>query len=165
MGRRVRNLITVHREIAVQRMQGLPIYNDRLEVEAVDFREVGGRLLGVLISPWFINLVLLPGPEDDWSEIRVGTGAVWEFPAGEYEFHAGDLEGVGPHFTAALFSTVADFPDQETARAVAENVMARLFGGERSRAYETVRKGGGDVLYDRTLSRRSLLRRVMLMPD
>jgi [NiFe] hydrogenase assembly HybE family chaperone len=165
MGGRVRNLITVHRGIAVQRMQGLPIYNDRLEVEAVDFREVGGRLLGVLISPWFINLVLLPGPEDDWSEIRVGTGAVWEFPAGEYEFHAGDLEGVGPHFTAALFSTVADFPDQETARAVAENVMARLFGGERSRAYETVRKGGGDVLYDQTLSRRSLLRRVMLMPD
>jgi hypothetical protein len=28
-----------------------------------------------------------------------------------------------------------------------------------------VRKGGGDVLFDQTMSRRGLLRRVILMPD
>jgi len=165
MDPRIENLAQVHRRIATERMKGLPIYNDRLEVESVGFREVEGRLLGILISPWFVNLVLLPGEDDDWSDVRVGSGAVWRFPAGEYEFHAGDLEGVGPHYTAALFSTVADFPDQATARAVAEGVMERLLTEDRSRAPETVRRGGGDVLYNRTMSRRGLLRRVMLMPD
>lgn len=165
MDPRIENLVQVHRRIATERMKGLPIYNDRLEVESVGFREIEGRLLGVLISPWFINLVLLPGEEDDWSDVRVGSAAVWEFPAGEYEFHFGDLEGVGPHYTAALFSTVADFPDQATARAVAEGVMERLLTEDRSRPPETIRRRGGDVLFDRTMSRRGLLRRVMLMPD
>ncbi len=165
METRIRNLVEFHRRVAVERMRGLPIFNGRLEVEAVGFREFDGRVLGVLISPWFMNLILLPGAEDDWSDIGVGASSTWEFPAGEYEFHAGDLEGVGPHYTAALFSTVADFPDQDTARAVAESVMEGLLANDPSRASESVRKGGGDVLFDETMSRRRLLRRVILMPD
>lgn len=165
MDERITKLVDVHRRIAEERMRGLPIFNERLEVESVGFRRVHGRLLGVLISPWFINLVMLPDDSDDWTEIPVGASCIWEFPAGDYEFHACDLEGVGPHYTAALFSTVADFPDQEMARAVAENVMERLFDEDVSRAPDTARRAGGDVLFNRNISRRGLLRRVMLMPD
>lgn len=162
---RIRELVDVHRRISEERMRGLPIFNERLDVEAVGFRPVDGRHLGIMISPWFINLVLLPGAEDDWSEVRVGSACIWEFPAGEYEFHAAELPGVGRHYTAALFSTVADFPDQATARAVAENVMKRLFSGALSRTPDKVRRGGGDVLFDETMTRRGLLRRVMLLPE
>ncbi len=165
MDDRIRTLIAAHRRIAEERMRGLPVFNQRLTVEAVGFRVVEGRLLGVLISPWFLNLVLLPGEEDDWTDVAVGSACVWEFPAGQYEFHAAELPGVGLHYTAALFSTVADFSDQETARAVAEGVMERLLNDDRSRPPETVRKGGGDVLFGRSMSRRGLLRRVMLMPE
>lgn len=165
MDDRIQKLADVHRRIAEERLRGLPVFNERLEVEAVAFRAVEGRTLGVLISPWFLNLVLFPGPDDECEDVPVGSTGVWEFPAGEYEFHATDLEGVGQHYTAPLFSTVADFPDQETARAVAEEVMERLFSDEHARAPETVRRGGGDVLFDKTLSRRSLLRRVLLVPD
>lgn len=165
MDDRIRNLVSIHQRIAVERMRDLPIFNERLEVEPVGFREADGRPVGVLISPWFINLVLLPGADDDWSDIRVGSSGTWEFPAGEYEFHAGDLDGVGPHYTAALFTTVVDFPDQATARAVAESVMEDLLATDASRTPESVRKGGGDVLFNEAMSRRSLLRRVMLMPD
>jgi [NiFe] hydrogenase assembly HybE family chaperone len=165
MDDRIQNLVAAHRRISEERMRGLPIFNERLDVEAVGFRSADGRPLGVLISPWFLNLVLLPGPDDDWSDVRVGSPCVWEFPAGQYEFHAAELPGVGTHYTAALFSTVADFPDQATARAVAEGVMERLFSKTLSRNPETVRRGSGDVLFDRSMSRRGLLRRVMLMPD
>lgn len=165
MDDRIQKLVAAHRRISRERMRGLPIFNDRLDVEAVGFRPVDGRPLGVLISPWFLNLVLLPGAQDDWSDVRVGSSCIWEFPAGQYEFHAAELPGVGAYYTAALFSTVADFPDQDTARAVAEGVMRRLFSDALSRRPETVRRGGGDVLFDRSVSRRGLLRRVMLMPD
>jgi [NiFe] hydrogenase assembly HybE family chaperone len=165
MEERIRNLVSFHSRVAVERMRDLPIFNERLEVEPLGFREFDGRLVGILISPWFMNLILLPGAEDDWSGISVGSSSTWKFPAGEYEFHAGDLDGVGPHYTAALFSTVVDFPDQETARAVAQGVMEELLANDASRAPETVRKGGGDVLFDQTMSRRGLLRRVILMPD
>lgn len=162
---RVHNLVEVHRQIADERIRGLPIFNDCLQVEAVGFRPVDGRLLGVLISPWFLNLVLLPGREDDWSDAEVGSACTWEFPAGQYEFHAAELPGVGLHYTAALFSTVSDFPDQDTARAVAEGIMVRLLSNDLARAPETVRRGGGDVLFDRSMSRRGLLRRVLLLPE
>lgn len=165
MDERIPGLVAIHRRIADERMRSLPIYNERLDVEAVGFRTVDGRLLGVLISPWFVNLVLLPGEGDEWAGLGVGSSCVWEFPAGQYEFHVAELPGVGAHYTAALFSSVADFPDQETARAIAEGVMERLFSDESARRPETVRKGGGDVLYDRSMTRRGLLRRVMLMPE
>jgi len=165
MDDRIRKLVDVHRRIADERMRGLPIFNERLDVEAAGFRSVESRQLGVLIAPWFLNLVLLPGTGDDWSEQTIGSSRVWEFPAGQYEFHAAELPGVGPHYTAALFSTVADFPDQDTARAVAENVMERLFSEALSRAPDRVRRGGGDVLFDRSMTRRGLLRRVMLLPE
>lgn len=165
MNDRIRKLVDVHGRISEERMRGLPIFNERLDVEAVGFRPMDGRQLGILISPWFLNLVLLPGTEDDWSAVRVGSSCVWEFPAGQYEFHAAELPGVGPHYTAALFSTVADFPNQDTARAVAEGVMERLFSETHSRSPERIRRGGGDVLFDQSMTRRGLLRRVMLMPD
>jgi len=44
-------------------------------------------------------------------------------------------------------------------------VMEGLLENDGSKAPETVHKGGGDVLFDETMSRRRLLRRVILMPD
>ena len=57
-----------------QRMQGLPFINAALAVEAVDFRPWNGHWLGVLITPWFMNLVLLPNDQAAWPALRVGSG-------------------------------------------------------------------------------------------
>jgi [NiFe] hydrogenase assembly HybE family chaperone len=161
---RIDTLAQAYRGIGEKKMKDLPIFNARLRVEAVDFRDWQGRMIGVMISPWFMNLVLLAAPDDDTQAFTQGASSDWDFPAGNYQFHGAEVAGI-PHLTAALFSTVSDFPDQQSARSVAEAVLERLFDEDATQAPERSRKAVGDVLFEDRLSRRSLLRRVMLMPD
>jgi hypothetical protein len=49
----VENLVRRFQQISVERIFGLPIYNDRLTVEAIDFQPCEGGLIGVLVTPWF----------------------------------------------------------------------------------------------------------------
>ena len=49
-------------------MRDLPIYNDKAAIEAIGFRPFGeAELLGVVLTPWFMNLIILsiePVPMD-----------------------------------------------------------------------------------------------------
>ena len=106
-------------------MQGLPILNTRLDVRAVDFCEFDGHAVGVMITPWFMNLMLLPGTAQ-WSDFPQGSVASFEFPGSKIEFTVSHDEEIGTLLSAVLFSSVADFPDQETAAAVASEVLLQL---------------------------------------
>lgn len=114
------------RAIHTQRMQGLPILNPQLDVCPVGFRAFGEHAVGVLITPWFLNLVLLPGT-DEWSESPQGGVASITFPGSEIEFHVTHDDELGTFLSAALFSSVADFPDQDTAVDIATEVLDHLF--------------------------------------
>lgn len=118
----VRRFAAIHRE----RMSGLPIVNPRLDVEAVGFGYLDEHQLGILITPWFINLVLLPGT-DEWSEDEQGSMVKVRLPNGEYEFVVGRDDTLGVTLTAILFRSVGDFPNQETAVAIAEDILRRLW--------------------------------------
>lgn len=107
-------------------MQGLPIVNSQLSIEAVGFRCHEGHQFGVLITPWFMNLILLPGSEF-WSEYEQGSTVEFALPAGAYDFTLSHDDDLGTYLTAVLFRTVSDFPDQDTARNVAETVLGMLF--------------------------------------
>ncbi len=115
--------------IHAARMRGLPVVNERLAVEAVGFRRWNGRWLGVLITPWFMSLVLLPddAPGARWQSLRPGASAAYQFPAGVFEFIGGREDTVGEYQTCSLFSPVFEFADQATARATAEAALAALF--------------------------------------
>lgn len=120
-------LVANYRKIARERMQGLPFVNPRLEVEAVGMREFDEHLFGILITPWFMNMLLLPG-SDEWSALEQGDKVTLGLPAGDYEFTLCRDEGIaGSYMSAVLFRTVADFPDQATARDVAFEIIERLF--------------------------------------
>ncbi len=126
----VRHFDAIYRE----RMRGLPIVNSELSVEAVGFEPFEDHQLGVLISPWFMNLVLLPG-DDAWSALEQGASVTIELPEGPYDFTVSHDEAIGTLLSAILFRTVSDFPDQETARVVAEEV-ATLVRAEREQGDE-----------------------------
>ena len=119
-------LVEHYREIEATRMRGLPIVNSRLEVEAVGFRAVGDDQVGILITPWFMNLVVLPG-DDSLDEIAQGVEVEWAFPAGDYSLMSCRDDELGAYLTAILFRTVADFPDQDTARAIATTILESIF--------------------------------------
>ena len=46
--------------VRTERMAGLPILNEQLRVEALGFRDWQAVRVGALVTPWSINLVILP---------------------------------------------------------------------------------------------------------
>ncbi len=159
-------LVETFSAIGMDRMRDLPFYNERLAVEAVSFRQWDGHRIGVLITPWLMNLMLLPGEGEDWSGFAEGEVREWRLPSGRYRFVAGVLDGVGVYFSAVLFTSVEAFPDQETARAVASETMVQIFADQRGRDSlgDDDMPAGKEVLRQR-VSRRGLLRRLAMKDD
>lgn len=121
------NLLEAFRGIDRERMATMPFYNPRLEVEPVGFDSWDGHLAGVLIAPWLMNLVVLPG-EETWQDLDPGSRVELSLPAGRYEFTTCRLPEAGLHLSLPLFTGVKEFPDQATARQIAAEVRSRLFG-------------------------------------
>lgn len=109
-----------------ERMDGIPILNSKLDVEAVDFCEREGRPFGVLVTPWLMNLVLLPGEGEDWSQMKTGESVTHDFPAGPRAFQANEIEGFGVVQTFALYSPMFRFVNQDHARAAARHSLKEL---------------------------------------
>lgn len=137
----IAGLVRQFEAIYVDHMRDLPIVNSCLKVEAVGFQPYESHQLGVLITPWFMNLVLVPG-NDEWAENAQGDRNSIEFPSGPIDFTTSRDDALGTYLTAVLFRSVADLPDQLTARAIAEQVMNELFAPTHS---------------ERSVSRRELL--------
>ena len=126
MSSSVDTLAEHYRQVYEKRWRGLPLVNPELEVEAVGMRKLAEHEFGVLITPWFMNLVLLPG-SDRWDKRAQGSMCLVELPGGKVEFTVGHDDTVGTTLTAPLFSSVADFPDQALARDVAAEALRLLF--------------------------------------
>ena len=135
MNQAVRQLEAVFNEIAETRMAGLPVVNPALRVEAIGFREWQGRWLGVLVTPWFINLVLLPGREATLLNLGPDEKAGWDFPSGSYEFIGLNEPAIGTCHICPLISPLAEFAAHEAAQAVAREIMLALFDKD-GRRYE-----------------------------
>ncbi|MCL2075196.1 MAG: [NiFe]-hydrogenase assembly chaperone HybE [Betaproteobacteria bacterium] len=120
-------------EVAKSGMADFPLANSLLAVEAVAFRRyapVDGAAfwVGVLITPWAMNLMLLPAADGDatWPDIPPGGKCLWRFPSGEYEFIVAFAEGLGIYHLCSLFPLPLDFPDQTLARQTAFATLAAL---------------------------------------
>lgn len=120
-----------------ERMQDVPILNKSLEVEAVGLRTWNGCVLGALVTPWFINLVLLPG-DGPWRAVRQTESVWYAFPSGRFQFIAAVEPGLGEFHCCSLLSPVLEFADHETARETARVAVESLFDptllGEEQRA-------------------------------
>lgn len=122
-GDKIARIVEAYKRVDLDRMQDLPFRNDALSVDAVGFRDWGADQLGVIITPWFINLVLVPGEGTDWSQHRHGDKVAYTLPSGVYEFVHGDLEDFGPIQSCSLMSPVTELENHDTARLIAEEVM------------------------------------------
>lgn len=141
--------------IAATRMVGLPLCNPRLEVATVGFVPWETVRVGVLITPWAINLVAV---SDDPQALRlaVDTRHRWRFPSGDYDLMGGEEPECGCFQFCSLFSPVPEFHDQAAVEAVACAVMTELFqtGGDDRR--ESARLTGASALHA-PLTRRGFL--------
>lgn len=110
-------------------MHDMPWVNRALAVEVVGFRHWQGDWVGVVITPWFLNLFVLPGGGELWSDRPAGERCNIAFPAGELEFITDDdaAAEVPAYQYCALITQVSQFASQEAARATAEGALAALF--------------------------------------
>ena len=76
-------------------MDGLNFVNPSVQVEAVAFAPWQSHWLGVMVTPWFINLMLLPRDVSAWTSIPQGKTLRYHFPAGDYEFISSHDQAVG----------------------------------------------------------------------
>lgn len=123
-------LVADFTEVYHAKMRDVPLINHALHVQAMGFQDWQGRLLGVLVAPWFMNLILLPAEDEDWSALKPGVKEEIDFPSGTYEFIHNTREQVGGYKACSLFSPMEDFSSQMQAVDVARAVMAALFDGE-----------------------------------
>ncbi|MEO0411338.1 MAG: [NiFe]-hydrogenase assembly chaperone HybE [Pseudomonadota bacterium] len=123
---RVERLIAAYRD-AEKDMLGLPIHNGALDIQAVGFREHGDNGIGVIVTPWCMNLVLLPSAERQSKPGALGSKTSYAFPFGTFSFVLGQMQGVGLIETCSLFSPMEDFPDHQSAVTVAKEAIDGLF--------------------------------------
>jgi [NiFe] hydrogenase assembly HybE family chaperone len=123
-----------YQRVQRERMAGLPFVNAALRVELIGLRRWQGLWLGVLLTPWCMNLLLLPGdaaggdgqPQTPWPRLVAGQTAQFAFPAAVMSFFGGREDGFGDYLACSLFSPVFEFTDQDHARATAEACLLAL---------------------------------------
>jgi [NiFe] hydrogenase assembly HybE family chaperone len=110
-------------------MHDMPFVNTALQVEATEFRRIDGDWLGVVITPWFINLFLLPGGGTLWADWPSGEQRGVALPVGTMDFIA-DNPGADAALPAyqycPLVSPVQSVADQAAAREIAAAALATV---------------------------------------
>jgi [NiFe] hydrogenase assembly HybE family chaperone len=106
-------------------MADLPVYNPALDVGATAFRRHGAWRVGVVTTPWFMNLVVVP--DDARGLPLAGSAVAVDLPAGTVEAIAAELDGFGRVAAASLFSPMDEFDDAAVAFAVADAALEALF--------------------------------------
>ncbi|SDH81826.1 [NiFe]-hydrogenase assembly chaperone HybE [Variovorax sp. OV700] len=135
---RTRALEALFDGIARSRMAGLPFMNSALRVEAVDFAlepsrgsdelqdtAESGHAAGVLVTPWFMNLVRFPLVRRD-TPAQVGTSRLRKVGQEQFAFTGAHEDAFGTFEACSLFSPVFEFAAQADAIATASALLAQL---------------------------------------
>ena len=151
--------------IDIQRMRDLPIYNPALIVEAINFQAIElpsekNALIGALITPWFINILLVH--TDEIKAAKLGQRISYQLPSGDFEFMVGEDEELGRYDFYTLASPVLKYKSQHAAQQLAEKGLLRLLTPP-----EDTKTTDQQVHFDKTLpnknainnSRRDLMRK------
>jgi [NiFe] hydrogenase assembly HybE family chaperone len=121
-----RELEAVFNAVLTQRMQDSPLVNGSLAVQAVGFRTYRNHWIGILITPWFMNLLALPGEKSEWDIKQPGGKMHLHFPQGEFEFTVCTANELGRYAVCSLFSPMFQFELQAVAVTTAEAALQAL---------------------------------------
>jgi [NiFe] hydrogenase assembly HybE family chaperone len=112
------------------RMADVPMLHPGLQVQAVGFEPEpdGAFAVGVLVTPWFMNLMRLPlAPQEQ--PLPVGETAVRRIGQHRMQFIGGHEPAIGDcgrYEMCSLFSPMGEFVDHEAAAATAREVLQLL---------------------------------------
>lgn len=121
-----RQLEQTFNKIHVENMQGIPILNHNIRVEALGFQIIEGRMIGIIICPWLMNVVLLPRDDEDWSDKELGHKQPHEFSSRIYKFMINEYDGIGTCQTHSLYSPMREFSCHKQAVSAAQAFLGDL---------------------------------------
>ncbi len=128
--KKVTLLESIFNTIYHQRMKDVPILNDNIEVRVIGFQQWQASYLCIMITPWFMNLMLLPGETENWDDKRETTSIRHTFPSGNYNFLVGFEPDIGKYQMCSLFSPMFEFADNVAAVNTAEAAIKELMNIE-----------------------------------
>jgi [NiFe] hydrogenase assembly HybE family chaperone len=97
--------------------------NPALAIEAIGFIRYQGDWLGVVVTPWFLRLFLMPGGGSLWGDIPVGQTRYLNLPAETMQFIADAAPQFGSFQYATLLESTGLIADMAAARRMALRVM------------------------------------------
>lgn len=140
---RVAALERLFEQVGATRMRGLPMVHPGLAVKALGFEvqgdgpvgpegPAGCGAVGVLVTPWCMNLLWLPLHADgdpqgsDTPALRPGASRTRAVGCERFDFIGAFESSFGAYETCSLFSPMFEFADQASALATARQVLAIL---------------------------------------
>lgn len=120
--------------IQQERMADVPLLNSALAVEAIDFQRWQGHWLGMLVTPWCMSLLLLPGSAETWISAAENKRRFVNFPAGDFAFLGSIEVELGEFQSCSLFSPMDQFPSQTEASMTARAALIGLLTDRKASA-------------------------------
>jgi [NiFe] hydrogenase assembly HybE family chaperone len=137
-----------------EQMADVPILNPALSVEAVDFQRWQGHWLGIVVTPWCMSMLLVPGSSDNWVSTGDNKRRFVRFPAGDFAFLGSAETELGEYQSCPLFSPMGQFATQSEATMTARaSLIALLTDPQAAKAASNTEKQAGEP----SLSRRRFL--------
>ncbi|OHC66231.1 MAG: hypothetical protein A2040_09035 [Rhodocyclales bacterium GWA2_65_19] len=137
-----------------EQMADVPILNAALSVEAVDFQRWQGHWLGVVVTPWCMSMLLVPGKAEGWVSTGENKRRFVRFPAGNFAFLGSAEAELGEYQSCPLFSPMGQFSSQSAATLTARaSLVALLTSAQQAAASPKTQKPLGEP----SLSRRRFL--------
>ena len=120
----------VFNRIYHENMKDVPVINEKLEVTVVGLQQWQDFYLGVLITPWFMNIIILPYQIDMWDDLSELSKETYIFPSGRYSFITGRDKELATYQMCSLFSPMFEFADNVAALDTATVVIKELMNVE-----------------------------------
>ena len=117
---------SVFNRIYHDNMSDMPIINDKLEVTVIGMQQWQSLFLGIVVTPWFMNIILLPSDEENWDGLPELSKQTFAFPSGQYTFIIGRDKELGTYQMCSLFSPMFEFADNEAATDTATVAIYEL---------------------------------------
>jgi len=150
-------LETLYQRVYQEEMKGLPICNDNIKVEAVDFQLYQDQWMGILVTPWFTNLLIIRQLGQDWPELKLAKGneQFFNFPVGDIKFTPRFEPELGTYFCCSLVSPMSEVSSHQQAIIDAKLAMRQLI---QTPIDIKVIDAGNDTLNEKQQARRNFFR-------
>ncbi|MCK9381903.1 MAG: [NiFe]-hydrogenase assembly chaperone HybE [Sulfuritalea sp.] len=140
--------------IQQEQMTDVPVLNQALSVEAIDFQRWQGHWLGIVVTPWCMSMLLVPGSAENWVSTGENQRRFVKFPAGDFAFLGSEEAELGEYQSCPLFSPMGKFSTQSEATMTARaSLIALLTSAQQTQAESKPDKSRAEP----SLSRRRFL--------